>query len=112
MLNPPATKPDWDERTSAPELFLKHSDAVFDSLFERSADAIWLFEVRDPQTLVLVDCNQAAVELIGAETKQQLLNARPDQLSPPVQPDGASSAARQRRSLSSSKGRRGIASNG
>jgi len=65
---------------------------VFESLFERSADAIWLHEVHGPLTAVLVDCNQAAVELIGAENKQQLLRTRPDELSPPVQPDGSASA--------------------
>jgi PAS domain S-box-containing protein len=67
---------------------------VFESLFERSVDAIWLFEVFDPQTLVLVDCNRAAVQLIGAEHKHQVLRLRPEELSPPVQPDGSSSAAR------------------
>jgi PAS domain-containing protein len=40
---------------------------VFESLFERSADAIWLF---DPQTGVFVDCNSAAVELMCAGTKE------------------------------------------
>jgi PAS domain S-box-containing protein len=62
---------------------------VFEGLFERSADAIWLY---DPQTIVLVDCNQAAVLLIGAESKEQLLQTRPEQLSPPLQPCGSSSA--------------------
>ena len=62
---------------------------MFQLLFERSADAILLL---DPEAGVFVDCNQAAVELIGAESKQQLLRMRPDQLSPPVQPDGTRSA--------------------
>ena len=31
---------------------------MFDLLFERSADAIWLF---DPDNVVFVECNQAAV---------------------------------------------------
>ena len=39
MMKSPATRHDWDERTSAPELFLKHADTVFQSLFERSAEA-------------------------------------------------------------------------
>src|SRR5512143_3021032 len=79
----------WDESPSAPESPLKHSEAVFETLFERCADAIWLY---DPQTAVLMDCNQAAVELIGAENKQQLLRTRPEEISPPVQPDGSSTA--------------------
>jgi PAS domain S-box-containing protein len=62
---------------------------VFASFFERSVDAVWLL---DPQTGVFADCNQAAVELIGAKSKQELLRMRPEELSPPVQPDGTSSA--------------------
>jgi PAS domain S-box-containing protein len=81
----------WDERTSASESPLKHIDGVFESFFERSADAVWLF---DPQTGVFVDCNEAAVKLIGAKTKQELLQMRPDELSPPTQPDGSGSADR------------------
>src|SRR4051812_41528103 len=79
----------WVERTSAPHLSFHHTDPVFEGLFERSADAIWLY---DPQTIVLVDCNQAAVLLIGAESKEQLLQTRPEQLSPPLQPCGSTSA--------------------
>jgi PAS domain S-box-containing protein len=80
---------DWGESPSAHEPLLQHTGTVFESLFERSADAIWLL---DPQSGVFVDCNQAAIELIGAENKQQLLNTRPEDLSPPFQPDGARSA--------------------
>jgi PAS domain S-box-containing protein len=39
-----------------------------------------------------VDCNQAAVELAGAGSRQQLLRLRPEDLSPPFQPDGTPSA--------------------
>jgi PAS domain S-box-containing protein len=62
---------------------------VFESYFEWSVDAILLL---DPQAGVFVDCNRAAVELAGAENKQQLLLMRPEELSPPFQPDGAPSA--------------------
>ncbi len=61
---------------------------MFQLLFERSADAILLL---DPQAGVFVDCNQAAVELMRAGTKEQLLRMRPDELSPPLQPDGTPS---------------------
>ena len=61
---------------------------MFQLLFERSADAILLF---DPQGGVFVDCNSAAVELLGAGTKEKLLGARPEDLSPPLQPDGTTS---------------------
>src|SRR5258705_4138343 len=87
-MNSSATN-EWDERTSASELLLKHSGSVFGNFFERSVDAVWLL---DPQSGVFVDCNQAAVELIGADSKQQLLRMRPEELSPPFQPDGTPSA--------------------
>jgi PAS domain S-box-containing protein len=61
---------------------------MFQLLFERSADAIWLF---DPQAGIFVDCNAAAVELMGAGTKERLLGSRPEDLSPPLQPDGTPS---------------------
>ena len=91
-MKPSAKETNWDERTSAGESLLQQIDPVFDSLFQRSADAIWLFELCDPQSIVLVDCNQAAVELVGAETKQQVLRMRPEDLSPPFQPGGVPTA--------------------
>jgi PAS domain S-box-containing protein len=77
------------ERTSAPIAQLGDSDVVFDNLFKRSADAIWLY---DPETGVLWDCNQAAVELMGAKSKEQFLPALPEDISPPLQADGSSTA--------------------
>jgi PAS domain S-box-containing protein len=88
-MNVLLTKPQWDERMSASGPLLKQTGTVFESLFERSADAIWLY---DPQAGLLVDCNQAAVALIGAESKEGLLPVRPEMISPPMQPDGLSSA--------------------
>jgi PAS domain S-box-containing protein len=84
-MKSPAVDLGWDESAGAAERLLRHSGTVFKTLFERSADAIWLY---DPQTAMLLDCNQAAVELIGAENKQQLLRTRPEAISPPFQPDG------------------------
>src|SRR6267142_2513541 len=91
-MNSSVSERNRDERTSAPEMSLRHSDPVFESLFQRSADAIWLFELSEPQSLVLMDCNQAAVELVGAENKQQVLRMRPEDLSPPLQADGTPTA--------------------
>lgn len=88
MIKSPASQPEWDERASAGGPLLKQTGAVFKSLFERSADAIWLF---DPQAGVFVDCNGAAVELMGAGTKERLLGMRPEDLSPSLQPDGTPS---------------------
>src|SRR4029077_4955824 len=69
--------PSWDERTSAPDRRLGQSRRVFECFFERSVDAVWLF---DPQAKVFVDCNPAAVELMRAGTKEKLLGARPEVL--------------------------------
>src|SRR5262249_16621507 len=92
-MNPVRAEHKWDKRTSAAEQFFKHTGVVFESLFERCPDAIWLY---DPQTIQLVDCNQAAVELMGAESKQQLLRTRPEAISPPLQPDGPWSSEKAR----------------
>ena len=61
---------------------------MFQLLFERSADAIWLF---DPKAGVFVDCNSVAVALMRAGTKEKLLGSRPEELSPLLQPDGTPS---------------------
>ena len=89
MKHPISTGREWDESPSAAEWPLKDNSSMFQLLFERSADAIWLF---DPQAGVFVDCNPAAVELMGAGTKERLLGARPEDLSPPFQPDGTPTA--------------------
>ena len=80
-----------DESPSALEPLLKQSGGVFESFFERSLDAIWLF---DPEARVFVDCNQAAVGLIGAKSKEELLQARPEDISPSTQPNGAPTSER------------------
>src|SRR5436309_3646557 len=77
-----------DESPSALLSQLEDTPSMFQLLFERSADAILLL---DPQVGVFVDCNAAAVELLRAGTKESLLRMRPEDLSPPLQPDGTSS---------------------
>ena len=94
MTNPTPTLGKWTERPSVLALGLGQGDSMFELLFERSADAIWLF---DPRTGVFVDCNQAAVDLMRAGTKEKLLQLRPEDLSPPVQPDGTPSGGFERR---------------
>src|SRR5262245_61154306 len=78
----------WGERTSPGDVSLTDNETMFQQLFERSADAIFLF---DPRREVFVDCNWAAVEMMGASSKQQLLLVHPAELSPEFQPDGKSS---------------------
>ena len=90
-MKTPVLNGSWAERTSAQEPQLKQTDGVFESFFERTLDAVWLF---DPKAGVFVDCNEAAVSLIGAKNKEQVLQLTPQQLSPEIQPDGVSSAER------------------
>ena len=77
-----------DESPTAVLSLFDNNPSMFQLLFERSTDAIWLF---DPQAGVFMDCNSAAVELMRAGTKEKLLGARPEDLSPPLQADGTSS---------------------
>jgi PAS domain S-box-containing protein len=91
MTKPAPGQRKWDESTSAITAALGQTRAVFDSFFERSVDAMWLV---DPANAVIVDCNHAAVQLIGATDKSQLLQLKPEDLSPPFQPDGVASSAR------------------
>jgi PAS domain S-box-containing protein len=62
---------------------------MFRLLFERSGDAIILF---DPQKQALVDCNAAAVRLMRAPSRERLLNTPPTALAPESQTDGRSTA--------------------
>ena len=65
---------------------------MFERYFERTAEAIWIF---DPRAGVFVDCNGAAVALMRAPSKAELLHKRPAELSPALQPDGANSTERE-----------------
>lgn len=56
------------------------------SLFENSADAILII---DGDTFI--DCNQATVDMLRYDDKQQLLETHPSELSPPIQHDGRDS---------------------
>jgi hypothetical protein len=53
----PSPQHKWTERPSASVKGSTEDRSMFDLLFERSADAIWLL---DPENVVFVDCNQAA----------------------------------------------------
>src|SRR5688572_29586485 len=58
-------------------------------VFERSPDAILLLDDG-----VFIDCNQAAVEMLRASGKDELLSLSPSDLLPAIQPDGTSSATK------------------
>src|SRR5437762_14224677 len=80
-----------DESPSVRDPLLADNESMFRQLFERSADAMFL---SDPRREIFVDCNQAAVEMLRASNKQQLLLMHPADLSPEFQPDGRSSRER------------------
>jgi len=69
----------------------RESEAKFRLLFEKSTDAMLLLDGD-----VFVDCNQAAVEMMGCSSKEQLLVFHPDDISPERQPDGQLSSERAR----------------
>src|SRR5262245_36415581 len=61
-------------------------DHTLKLLFDRSADATLLMDGD-----VIVDCNQAAVQMLGFSSREELLLMNPSAISPPFQPDGRSS---------------------
>ncbi|MBE9212073.1 PAS domain S-box protein [Plectonema cf. radiosum LEGE 06105] len=69
---------------------LKQSEEKFRTLFEKSADGILLYNGK-----VFIDFNQAAVEMMGCTTREQLMRMAPSAISPEFQPDGTSSLDKQ-----------------
>ncbi|HID62599.1 MAG TPA: PAS domain-containing protein, partial [Anaerolineae bacterium] len=58
-------------------------EAMFRLLFQRSPEAMLLLDGE-----VFIDCNQAAVEMMGCSSKEQLLALHPYDISPERQSDG------------------------
>ncbi|TRX71950.1 PAS domain S-box protein [Carboxylicivirga sp. M1479] len=58
-------------------------ESHYRALFEESFDAVIL-----RKDYKAIDCNQAAVDMLGYDSKQELLNHRPEDVSPEYQPDG------------------------
>jgi PAS domain-containing protein len=65
---------------------LIYSERRFRQLFEDSAEAMLLIEERQ-----FVDCNSAALKLLGMQVADEILNRHPCKISPAYQPDGRSS---------------------
>ena len=65
------------------------SEGALRLVFERSSDAILLLDDG-----VFIDCNQAAVDMLHATGKDELLSLSPSDLSPAIQPDGTSSSTK------------------
>ena len=76
---------DITERKLAEEA-LKTSESNFRNIFENSSDAILI--VKDDK---IIDCNQAMVNILGIDSKANIVNKNPFLFYPEMQPDGESS---------------------
>jgi PAS domain S-box-containing protein len=85
-----------DRETLQKKLIL--SEKRFRSLFDLSPDPVWLIEDNR-----FIDCNQAAVNILGYNNKEAILNTHPAELSPTFQPDGVESFAKAERMLKLAK---------
>ena len=56
------------------------------TLFDQSPDPVWIIE-----NGMFVECNEAAVSMLGYSSKNELMDTHPSRLSPPIQPDGEDS---------------------
>jgi two-component system sensor histidine kinase/response regulator len=73
-------KRDIEKRSS---IQLAESENKYRTLFERSADATFIIKQGR-----FIDCNQAAIEILGYASKVELLETKPSEISPELQPDG------------------------
>lgn len=73
---------------------LAKDDSWFKQLFELSPDPIWIIEGNR-----LIECNEAAVRMLGYTSKEALMDIHPSLLSPPRQPDGQESFAKAERMM-------------
>ena len=64
---------------------------LYDLVFEKASNGV---VVMDFESRVLIDCNNRVVEIFKANTKQDILNMHPSQISPEFQPDGRRSEER------------------
>ncbi len=62
---------------------LKISEEIFILLFEKSHDPILIID-----DYSFVECNNAAVEILGLTSKEDISNTHPSKISPEYQPDG------------------------
>lgn len=61
----------------------RRAEERFRVLFDRSTDAHLIFDGSG-----IIDCNKAAVEMLGCRDKREVLSLHPAELSPEFQPDG------------------------
>jgi len=65
---------------------LVESKKRYQMLFDKTADALLIIEGHQ-----FVDCNQATLDMLGYQSKEELYNTHPSKLSPEYQPDGIKS---------------------
>jgi PAS domain S-box-containing protein len=70
------------------------SEDRFRSLFESSPDPAWIIDRHR-----FVECNQAAIEMLGYPDKASILDTHPSELSPEFQPDGEASRTKAERMM-------------
>ncbi|MCH7764722.1 MAG: PAS domain S-box protein, partial [Candidatus Marinimicrobia bacterium] len=84
-INMIGTIQDITKRKQTQEALLV-SEMKYRILFEKSKDAVLIIE-----NGIFVDCNQATVDMLGYNEKDELLDTHPSELSSPTQPDGQDS---------------------
>ncbi|HZC58542.1 MAG TPA: PAS domain-containing sensor histidine kinase [Chthoniobacterales bacterium] len=82
-----ATSQGWSERCNAEGKLPRDTESMFHLLFERTADAVWLF---DPGTASVLNCNESTVALMRCPSRAHLIGKRMEELFPALQPDGSS----------------------
>src|SRR5215472_13922455 len=77
---------EFNERCSAKCSPASDNGCMFQFLFDRATDAVWLI---NPDTGAVVDCNEAAAALMRCASRADLIGRRLEELSVPEQKDGA-----------------------
>ena len=92
IINYLAIKEDVTKNKQAEENLLQANEEIekserkFRELFEKSGDAILIIK-----NGVFVECNKAALDMLGYKKYEDILNLLPSELSPEFQPDGLNS---------------------
>ena len=77
---------------------LQETEHNFKLLFNNSGNAIFLLSGE-----TIIDCNRAAIDMMKANNKSQLLNIHPAEISPPIQNDGQDSRSKAHKMIEAAK---------